>query len=271
MEISVSNIAWDPSQLLEHLRLLKQLGCSGVEISPSSIWSEPILTSKKDRNDLLTMVNQCGLDIISLHSLTYTQPNLEMFGSVENRDKLLQYLFKLIDLAYDLNSHIMIFGSPQSRKIKNKDYNTCFQIAIQFFSRIGEKAKSRGVTFCIEPLGPSDNCNFIMTADEAYRLIKEVNSDNFSLHLDAKAMMDVREDYQKVFDDYGKILKHFHVGDPDLRPPGFVTDEHVRIATALKQSKYDGFVSIEMRRGFGSSKQIIKQAVEYVNNIYLDK
>ena len=179
-----------------------------------------------------------------------------------------KYLFKLIDLADDLNCPVMVFGSPQSRQVGRKDYETCFRIAVDFFSDIGEKAKSRGVFFCIEPLGASDNCDFITTADEACELLERVDSEHFSLHLDAKAMMDAREDYQKVFDDHGAILKHFHVGDPGLKPPGTVTDEHVKIGDALKRSTYDGYISIEMKRGFGPSQEVIKQSVEYVKECY---
>lgn len=268
MEIAVSNIAWEPSQLSEHLNLLQQLDCKGIEISPSSIWDEPVLTSKKERADLLNLVNKHGLEIVSLHSLTYTHPELKMFSSEESREKLKLYLFELIELAHDLKCPIMIFGSPQSRKVGDNDYGKCFRIAIDFFTEIGLKAKLNGVTFCIEPLGPSDNCDFITTADEANELIKQVDVTNFSLHLDAKAMMDVNEEYQKVFDNYGSILKHFHVGDPELKPPGTVTNEHVKIANALKRSNYNGYVSIEMKKGMNPSKKVIKNAVEYVRKIY---
>lgn len=269
MKVAVSNIAWDPSQLEEHLLILEQMGCKGLEISPSSIWAEPVLSNKKDRKNLLEIVKSYELDIISMHSLTYTHSEFKLFDSEKSRVKLKQYLFKLIDLADEIECPIMVFGSPQSRRIEKNDYKKCFEIAVDFFREIGEMAKSKGVIFCIEPLGPSDKCDFIMNANEAYELIQQVNSENISLHLDAKAMIDVREDYQEVFDNYGKILKHFHVGDPGLRPPGTITDEHVKIGVALKRSKYNGYVSIEMKRGFGPSKEIVRDAIGYVKKVYM--
>lgn len=268
MKLSVSNIAWEPSELSPHLSLLNELGCNGVEISPSSIWNEPVESSLSERRDLLELVVDSSLEISSLHSLTYIHPELKMFGSDAKIDDLKNYLFSLIDLAHDLKSPVMVYGSPQSRRIDDGNYDECFNVAVDFFRDIGKKASSMDVYFCIEPLGPSDNCDFITNATEAYELIDAVNSSHFSLHLDAKAMIDVKEDYQKVFDDYGGILKHFHVGDTGLRPPGTITDEHVKIATAMKNSMYDGFISIEMKRGFGSSMDIITKSVEYVKNTY---
>ncbi|WP_407282797.1 sugar phosphate isomerase/epimerase family protein [Methanolobus sp. WCC1] len=269
MNLSVSNIAWEPSELPEHLTLLKELGCNGVEISPSSIWDEPVQAFLSERKQLLKLIDDNGLEVSSLHSLTYNHPELKMFGPDEKIDELKDYLFRLIDLAHDLKSPVMVYGSPQSRRVSDGNYDECFDIAVDFFQDIGKKASSKDVYFCIEPLGPSDGCDFITNADEAYKLIEIVDSTHFCLHLDAKAMMDVKEDYQKVFTDYGSILKHFHVGDPGLRPPGTTTGEHLKIAEAIKNSVYDGFVSVEMKRGFGPSRDTIKTAVDYVRKTYL--
>lgn len=267
MKIAVSNIAWKPLELYEHLKLLKELDCTGVEIAPSLIWKEPILASKKERFSLLKMVNRYSLTIVAMHALTYTHPELKMFDTKESRDLLKEYLFKMINLAHDLKCPVMVFGSPQSRRVEKQKYDECLKIAVDFFYEIGEYARSRAVNFCIEPLGPSDNCDFIMNTDEAYKLIQMIGSKGFGLHLDTKTIINNTEDYEKVFNQYGKVLKHFHVGDPGIRPP--VSDEHVKIGKALKKSQYNNYVSIEMRRGFGPQKEVITKAVRYVTKCYI--
>ena len=53
MKIGISNIAWDHSKLLEYLSFLKKLGFSGIEIAPSKIWQDPIISIKKEQSHSL--------------------------------------------------------------------------------------------------------------------------------------------------------------------------------------------------------------------------
>lgn len=268
MKIAVSNIAWEPSELDEHLSLLKGLGCRGVEIAPSIIWEEPVLSTKQERSEFLGKVNKRGLTIAAMHALTYNHPEFSMFDTREAREAMKGYLFRLIKLAGDLKCPVMVFGSPQSRKVGKGDYEKCMDIAVGFFRELGEEAERNRVNFCIEPLGPLDNCDFIRNSDEACELIQKVGSRGFGLHLDARAMINNKEDYERVFSRCGSILKHLHVSDPGLRPPGTVSKEHVRIGRALKKSRYKNYISIEMRRGFGPSKEVIIQSVKYIKKCY---
>ena len=58
MKIAVSNIAWEHKYLSQYLKLLKQLGCSGVEIAPSIIWKEPINSSPEDRKNFKDQIRK---------------------------------------------------------------------------------------------------------------------------------------------------------------------------------------------------------------------
>ena len=52
MKLSVSNIVWGNQNLSEFLKLLKQECCDGIELAPSLIWKEPILSSSEERSSL---------------------------------------------------------------------------------------------------------------------------------------------------------------------------------------------------------------------------
>ena len=67
---------------------------------------------------------------------------------------------------------------------------------------------------------------------------------------------------------YGSILRHFHISEPGLAPPGHSGFDHSIIGRELAETKYDKFISIEMRRGFGESKEIVKSAIKYVRKKY---
>lgn len=267
MRISVSNIAWDNKELEKHLSLLKDLHCDGVEIAPSCIWKEPIDTTPEEVEYFKKIVTKHGLIIPAFHALLFTRPDLYLFGDKFVRSETILYLKNLIRLAGDLSVKVLVYGSPKSRMIGKNPYDECHSIAVDTFCKLAKEASIHNTCFCIEPLGPSE-CDFINTADEGYNLVKDVNNPHFGLLLDAKGMVDAKEDFEIVFSKYGGILKHFHVGDPGLAPPGFTGLDHSKIGQSLTKSQYKGFISIEMKRGFGDTKEVIKKAVAYVKEKY---
>ncbi len=267
MKLSVSNIAWQKDELEDHLNLLKDLRCDGVEIAPSCIWDEPINATKSEIEDLKKLVLKYRLIIPAFHALLFTRPDLYLFGEESLREKTASYLKQLIKLAGDLSVGVLVYGSPASRRVGNKQYRTCYDIAVETFHELGREAALHDVVLCIEPLGPSES-DFIQTADEGYNIVCDVGHPNFGLHLDAKALIDAGEDFENVFRKYTPMLKHFHVGDPGLAPPGHTGADHTPIGMALNKTGYGGFVSIEMKRGFGDTKTVIKNAVKYVRKKY---
>lgn len=268
IKLSVSNIAWEQQELVDHLRLLKDLGCDGVEIAPSCVWKEPVLAKDDEIQTLKKLISRYNLIIPAFHALLFTRPDLYFFGEELSRRQTISYLKELIKLAGKLSVGVLIYGSPASRKVGDKSYDKCYEIAVESFYELGNESELYDTTFCIEPLSLNES-DFITTADEGYRLVRDVNHPHFGLHLDAKAMINAGEDFESVFQKYGNILMHFHVGDPGLAPPGHTGVDHALIGRALSNTAYDGFVSIEMKRGFGNSKEVVRKAVQYVREKYL--
>lgn len=267
MKLAVSNIAWQHNEFEDHLKLLRELGCDGVEIAPSCIWKEPADIGEDEVKSLAETVSKYNLAIPAFHALLFTRPDLYFFGEESVRHQTISYLKKLIRLAGILSVKVLVYGSPSSRKVGDKPYDRCYEIAIESFRELSKEAERFDTVFCIEPLGASES-DFIRTADEGYMLVRDVDHPNFGLHLDAKAMIDAGENFDIVFEKYAPILRHFHVGDPGLAPPGYMGVDHSPIGRALAKTTYDGFISIEMRRGFGNTKEIIKNAVRYVRGKY---
>lgn len=267
MKLSVSNIAWEQNALEEHLKLLRDLGCDGVEIAPSCIWKEPAEASQEEISGLKALVASYGLSIPAIHALLFTRPDLYLFGDRAVREQTVTYLKQLTGLAGALSAPVLVYGSPASRRVGNRPYDECYAIAVGVFRELGKEAALHDTFFCIEPLGPSES-DFIRTSDEAARLIEDVAEPHFGLHLDARAMSDAGEDHLSALGRHAGILRHFHVGDPGLAPPGFASLDHAPIGQALRSSGYDRYVSIEMKRGFGDSRRVVASAVEYVRRHY---
>jgi sugar phosphate isomerase/epimerase len=269
VKLAVSNIAWGNDDLPGHLQLLKRLGCAGVEIAPSIIWEEPAVATAVQRRDLRALVEQNGLLIVGLHSLFYTRPDLNILGGEEAQESALRYMQRLIELCAALGGKTMVFGSPQGRKRGPLTLAQAMDRAALFFCKTGEMAEEYGVYVLIEPLGP-DETDFITSSAQGMALVSQVNHPHFRLHLDAKAMISVGEDFDEVCHQYAGQYKHFHVGDPGLAPPGSTGVDHAPLGRALRNAGYDGFVSIEMRRGFGPSYEVIRRSVDYVKHCYLE-
>ena len=269
MKLSVSNIAWAGEDMAEYLGLLQKLGCHGVELAPSCFWPEPIESSQEERSKLLQLIKHFNLEVTGFHALLYTRQDLQFFRDRSGLSQLIQYLKQLIILCGELGGKVLVFGSPRNRARNGRNYQECLAWAAEGFYDAAQEAKRCAVMLCIEPLPPKET-DFIMNSKEGMNLVRLVNHDNFGLHLDAKAMAEAGEDFSIAFDGLGKEIKHFHVGDPGLTPPGSTGLDHKPIGAALKRSGYDGFVSIEMRNGYGPPREVISKSVGYVKRCYLD-
>jgi sugar phosphate isomerase/epimerase len=266
MKVAVSNIAWDPMELTEHLHLLAELGCEGVELAPSVIWREPVDATQDERRAVRRMVESRGLTVVALHALFYTRPDLHIFEGYEDARA---YLVKLVELAGDLGAGRVVFGSPKARSRGHRDRDECIARAATFFRECAGAAERRDVVVCVEPLSEADGCDFITNSREGLELVARVDHPHFRLHLDVKAMIGADEDFDDAFARSRPVLEHVHVGDPGLAPPGTSGYDHTRPGDALRNSGYDRFVSIEMRRGFGPSREMIRRSVDYVRRCYL--
>lgn len=270
MKLSVSNIAWNNDDLEEHLSLLHDLGCSGVELAPSCIWPEPILASTQERRNLREKIERNGLELVGFHALLFTRPDLQLFASRESRLATIEYLSRLAELCADLKGGVLILGSPGNRVLHGHCYEECLQWAADAFLSLAQDCANSGVTLCIEPLAPNET-EFIMSAREGAELVERVSHPNFKLHLDAKALIGTGEDLGRILAQHGQLLRHFHVGDPGLAPPGSTGADHAPFGRALRNIGYQGYVSIEMRRGEGDSREIVRKSVAYVMKNYLGK
>lgn len=270
MRLAVSNIAWGSEDFEGLLHLLGVLKCDGIELAPSLIWDEPVHASVSQRNALCRTLQDSGLAMAGLHSLYYTRPDLKLFEDEQARRRMEAYTRELMYLCRDLGGRILVFGSPGNRRRGEMPLEQAIDIAIEFLSALAETAQKCEVFLCIEPLSGEES-DFITSSLQGLDLVARVNHPNIRLHLDAKSLILSQEASGKTIPVCFPYLKHFHVGDPQLAPPGSSGADHSALGIALRSTGYDGFVSVEMRRGFGPPAEVIEQSVSYVRRYYLDE
>lgn len=266
MKLSVSNIAWEASEMEKYLKLLAKCYCQGMELSPAMIWEEPTKVLSSEAKKYKRWIGTFELELSSMHSLTYTRPDLNLFSSNQSREQLIQYIVDLAYLANNLEIPVMIYGSAKSRQIDGRNRNACIKIMAESFRTIAEKIKPLGVILLIEPLS-REYTDSINNAHEAMDLIQLVDHPNFALHIDLKSSFIEKENYQEVWTKYCQYIKHCHVANPELNLPGPDCLEHYAAAQAIKNSGYQGYISLEVNRV--NNQNDLERAIQFVREVYL--
>lgn len=237
---------WEIEKVFAHAA---KTGYQGVEIAPFTLADDARQVSSARRAEIRAAAGKNGISVVGLHWLLLKPPGLHVNSpDAVTRQMTEEYLGALIELCADLGGKIMVFGSPKQRAVLAGDtWLVAWQRAVDVFTRVSERALQAGVTIAFEPLAPRDNCNFINTMAEGSLLVRAVNSPAFKLHLDVKAMSsEGRPVAETIRLEGGRNLAHFHANDPNLRGPGMGEMAFEPIAAALRDVRYDGWVSVEV-------------------------
>jgi sugar phosphate isomerase/epimerase len=123
------------------------------------------------------------------------------------------------------------------------------------------------VTLCIESLSAAET-DFINTVDDALRMAREMESPNFKVILDVKAMSSEGQDLPSIIRGAKGMVGHFHANDANRRGPGFGGTDFGPIAQALKDIGYDGYVSVEVFDFSPDPETIASRSIEYLRRSF---
>ncbi|MEO6907689.1 MAG: sugar phosphate isomerase/epimerase family protein [Abditibacteriaceae bacterium] len=253
MKLSICNEVFGGEQTVESWRDLcgqmAGIGYQGIELAPFTLTPDVRQCEAKTRKEIKIAAADHGLPITSLHWLLVSPPGLHI-NAVDDKNRLetVDFLRALIDFAADVGAETMIFGSPKQRAVED-NLESAWQRAVESYSKVLSTLAERGVTLCMESL-PAPECDFVMTAAEAAKMVADVNHPNFKLMLDTKSLCGESDDPSgkaaaELIDQWGKQCHYYHANDANRRAPGYgETDFHL-IASALKKAGYEGWVSLE--------------------------
>ena len=251
MKLAISNIAWKPFEAEKVYSIMKTNGLYHLEVAPSLIVNSPqpnkvpvskIIEVKKN----LEMNH--GLSVISMQSLLFGQKDLFLFRDSESRKRLINHMKCTIDFAHNIGARNLVFGSPKNRWIEGLSEEESTKIAVSFFQKIAELAKSKKCVISIEANPTIYNCNFITENNQAIELIKKVDHPNFRLNYDLGTVIINKENYTDFIEQNINFISHVHVSAPQLEavPGGFIK-VYERAISLLKELNYQHGVSVEMR------------------------
>ena len=246
-------------------RFVAGLGYEGLEIAPFTVAPRVTDLTAAQRQVLRSQAEECGLIILGLHWLLARTEGLQITSAdAAVRDRTAAYLVELARFCGDLGGNLLVFGSPAQRRIPTgataveaRDY------AADTFKKALPAIADCGVKLCLEPLAPSET-DFINTCAEAVALLDQVKHPNFVLHLDVKAMSSESTPVPDLIRRYAPKTGHFHANDPNRRGPGFGETDFKPIFGALRDSDYQGWVSVEVFDYSPDPETIARESIRYM-------
>ena len=259
MKLSISNIAWNKEKDEEMYECISQMGFDAIEIAPTRIFEEKpyenLDDAKKFAEDIMQKYN---LKISSMQSIWYGKQE-KIFANEQERNILLEYTKKAIDFASAIECNNLVFGCPKNRNINSEND---YEIAIDFFNRIGDYARKKNTIFAIEPNPTIYNTNFINTTKEALDIVKRINNDGIKVNMDLGTILQNDECLEQIdFDN----TNHIHISEPNLE---IIQKRvlHTKLANILRESQYKNYISIEMKKC--DSLDDVKRVMEYVRSVF---
>ena len=270
MRISISNIAWEKDEEPEIAELLGRLGVTAVDVAPGKYFPDVAAASDSDIRKVRDWWEERGISIYGMQSLLFGTKGLNVFGGRESQERLLSHLGHVCRVAGGLGAKRLVFGSPKNRNRSGLSDKEADDIALRFFSRLGDIAQSHGIVITLEPNPVCYGTNWVTTTKEAYAFVKELGSPGIAMQLDTGTVTTNSEDTAE-FSEVKDAVGHVHLSEPKLLPLSLAPAEHDSVFRAAAGIA-PGTVTIEMlTKGQGDTAELVEASVRKVQDLLQEK
>jgi len=229
------------SEPIQFVGRAQKCGFEVLEVNAPKI----TLMSDKERDALKAAAENAGL------SLTYSiglKEDMDLASEdAATRKKGIAFLRDVSRAMKYLGGTVMagINYSSWPRKLApNEDKRVLTDRAVEGVREAIKTAEDCGVIFCIEVVNRFEQ--FMMnTAAEGISFAERVGSPNCKLLLDTFHMNIEEDSLRGSLIEAGNWLGHFHLGEPNRRPPGRGRMPWPEIFGALREINYQGAVVME--------------------------
>lgn len=246
MRLAISNIAWDVSEDAAIAALLQRYAIDAIDIAPGKYFPNPMESTPQDIANIKNWWRDQGIEITGMQALLFGTTGLNVFGSSQSQNALLDHLSAVSRIAQGLGSKRLVFGSPKNRDRSGLSDEQTMDTAVAFFQKLGDIAQANDVIYCLEPNPVCYGANFMTTSLETAEVVKQVNHKAIQMQFDTGALAINGEDPKEVLQEYATLIGHVHASEPNLLPLGDGTTEHAKMASALEHYLPAHIVSIEM-------------------------
>ncbi len=226
----------------QSIKKASEYGYDGVELALKSV--EDI-----DRAQLRSWLSKYNMEVSCITTgqvfadlgLYFTHPDLEM------RKKTIEVFKGLIDVAGEFGGLINagrtrgFVGPGQTKEEAENLFVDTMQI-------LCDEAEKKQVQVLIEPVNRYE-INFVNSLDEGAVVLEKVERSNCGLHADVFHMNLEDDKIGGSLIRNAKWVKYVHLADSNRYAPGLGHIDFDEVFDALKQNRYDGWVSVEILPG----------------------
>jgi len=258
---------WVPAYPLEEvIPRIAAIGYDGIELGAASPHCYPDYTTPQRRKEIRKLFETNKIALVSLLPAPGGGPGFNVASPIpEERAGAIDQYKKVITLCADLGGKIVIYVAGW--QVFGTTREEAWNWSRAALEAIVGTAATHGITICIEPT--SADSNLIDSADDALRLQREVNAPNVKLMFDTYHTIyrnEVATDYVHRF---GRHLAHVHLADSNRLAPGDGTGSFVTLIDALKNTGFDGYLTMEI--GFNrrdvDPDDMARRAYRYVKGL----
>jgi sugar phosphate isomerase/epimerase len=248
MKVALCNEVIREMEFAAQCEFAKKLGYDGLELAPFTLDENPHRLTAARRIELRRAATNAGIEITGLHWLLVTPKGLSINTPDPSvRKQTIEVLRGLVGLCADLGGKVLVHGSPLQRNVSEGDSPAeAWKRACDTFAAVAPDSESAGITYCLEPLSPS-NTNFINSVAEAVRMVQTVNIPAFHTMIDCCSAASEDLPTPELIDLWmprGQI-RHIHFNDPNRQGPGQGEMAFAPIVAALRRHNYRGLIGVE--------------------------
>ncbi len=271
MKFAICNEIFQGWKLEDAVTFAARTGYDAIEIAPFTIAKSVTEISGDSRKKIREDARLAAIAISGIHWVLAQAEGMYLnHPEPEVRGRTGKYLCDLVDFCADIGGRIMVVGSPKQRNVmEGVHFEQAWDWATETFRPSITRAEERGVTICFEPLAPAET-NFVNTAAEAIRFIKQFNSPAMKIILDVKAMSSEARPIPEIIRGSWPHFAYFHANDKNLKGPGFGDVDFNPIAAALKEVGYDGVISVEVFNFDEGPEAIAERSLAYLKRVFIN-
>jgi len=269
MLFGICNEIFKDWKIEDAMAFAKKAGYDAIEIAPFTIANYVTDISAQNRQSIRDAAARSGIAISGIHWVLVQAEGMYLnHPDAAVRARTAKYFRDLVDFCADLGGKIIVVGSPKQRNIMaGVTPQQAWDWSLATFRDAIKQAEERGVTICFEPLAPAET-NFINTAAEAIRFVRQQPSPNFKIILDVKAMCSEAKPLPQIIHESWPHFGYFHANDRNLKGPGFGDVDFNPIVAALREVGYNGTVSVEVFKFEEGAETIATKSIEYLKRVF---
>lgn len=269
MKFGICNETFQSWKIDDVFNYCARIGYDAVEVAPFTLAKYVTDISVAERTRIRDSAARAGIAISGIHWVLVQAEGMYLTSpDASTRARTASYFCDLVDFCADLGGKIIVVGSPKQRNLlPGVTPQQAWDWATELFRPSVKRGDDRGVTICFEPL-PAEDTNFINTAADAVRFTRQLQSPNFKVILDVRAMSHETQPVADIIRACRGDFAYVHANDKNLKGPGFGDVDFHPIAAALKDVGYNDTVSVEVFTYDEGAEVIATQSLAYLKSVF---